>query len=302
MNKFGGSKSIDLLRAFTIALIGGLLSLGALPAQAGEYVPPDEAFEGPGGWAVIDPSTGIVYGVIVGDWDRETWDQVKNSGSVDGYMGCPAPCELRYQTRATEDGNVAGWHGTSTTIDKDGNASQTNDGSVRYDSATGNFTIRNRSGDGTVTEQTLVPEKTSRDADGKGRSMNLSSGIIDVTVKKEFSSEDQVASVQTYRSNLVDPNLEVTIGIPGLSPDGFLRYLFGPNTTAADLEVIDSDITSTLLSKGYGKTESSIDEETGEELISEVLNEADAFVAAIVSLAKDIISFIGNLLGFGERP
>jgi len=62
-NKLSGIRRIAA--ATSLAL---LFSLGiAQPSFAEEYVPPPEAFEGVGGWAVIDPTTGIVYGVIVGD-------------------------------------------------------------------------------------------------------------------------------------------------------------------------------------------------------------------------------------------
>ena len=71
------------------------------------YVPPAEASEGVGGWAVVDPVTNVVHGVIVCD--------IQNcgpGGTFDGvlpgeYMGC-TNCNLRFQTRATADGNVAG--------------------------------------------------------------------------------------------------------------------------------------------------------------------------------------------------
>ena len=104
------------------------------------YEPPAEALNGVGGWAVVDPTTGNVHGVIVA-----TIDTFRERNGVIGheYMGCASNCVLRFQTRATDDGNVAGWHGTQTNIDANGNASQTNDGSVKWNDSTKNFTIKN---------------------------------------------------------------------------------------------------------------------------------------------------------------
>jgi RimJ/RimL family protein N-acetyltransferase len=78
------------------------------PAAEAEYVPPPEAHEGVGGWAVVDPETGNVHGVIVG-----TIETFNSRGGAIGheYMGCHSNCVLRFQTRATADGNVAGWRG-----------------------------------------------------------------------------------------------------------------------------------------------------------------------------------------------
>ena len=280
-----------------------LFAFGASqPAFAEEYVPPPEAFEGLGGWAVIDPTTGIVYGVIVGDWNAETWEVVKNTRTVDGYMGCPAPCELRFQTRATADGNVAGWHGTQTNIDADGNATQTNDGSVRFDQSSGTFSINNRSGD-ISTSQTLVPEKTARDESGQGRSMDLGTGLVDIKISKRIVSGSESATVDTYRSDLADTTVDAVIALPGLGSEGNLEYVFGSrgNTSlepVSELGQIRTDLISILMGMGFTKTIESVDEETGQDSSTEVLDESNAFVDAIMSITTKITSFLGSLLGF----
>jgi hypothetical protein len=281
-----------------------LLSFGLTqPAFAEEYVPPPEAFEGPGGWAVVDPTTGIVYGVIVGDFNEETWEEVKNTRTVDGFMGCPAPCELRFQTRATEDGNVAGWHGTQTNVDADGNATQTNDGSVRFEESTGNFEINNQTEDGVTTTQTLVPEKTSRDENGEGRSMDLGTGIVDIRTSKRIASGSESASVDTYRSNLSDTTVDAVIALPGLGSEGTLEYVFGAkgNTSSEpvnELGQIRTDLVSILMSMGFTKTVDAVDEETGEESTTEVLDESNAFVTTILTVTQSIVDFFSSLLGF----
>jgi hypothetical protein len=298
-NKFSGVQRIATATALSL-----LVAFGASqPAFAEEYVPPPEAFEGPGGWAVVDPTTGIVYGVIVGDWDEETWEEVKNTRTVDGFMGCPAPCELRFQTRATEDGNVAGWHGTQTNIDADGNATQTNDGSVRFDESTGNFQINNQTGDGATTTQTLVPEKTSRDENGEGRSMDLGTGIVDIKTSKRIESGSQSATVDTYRSDLSDTTVDAVIALPGLGSEGNLEYVFGArgNTSSEpvnEVSQIKTDLISILMGMGFTKTVDSLDEETGEVSSTEVLDESNVFVGAIMTITESIADFISSLLGF----
>ena len=290
----------------TATALSLLFSFGiAQPSFAEDYVPPPEAFEGPGGWAVIDPTTGIVYGVIVGDWNAETWEEVKNTRTVDGYMGCPAPCELRFQTRATADGNVAGWHGTQTNVDADGNATQTNDGSVRFDQSTGNFQINNQTGDSS-SSQTLVPEKTSRDENGEGRSMDLGTGIVDIRTSKKIVSGSESASVDTYRSNLSDTTVDAVIALPGLGSEGNLEYVFGSreNTSlepVSEIGQVRTDLISILMGMGFTTTLETIDEETGEVSSTEVIDESNTFVSAILTVTQGIVDFISSLFGLTER-
>lgn len=300
------SQKTKLQRVASVAALTLLLSIGSVQtSQASEYVPPPEAFEGPGGWAVVDEN-GNVYGVIVGDFNEATWEEVKNTRTVDGYMGCPAPCGLRFQTRATEDGNVAGWHGTQTSVDEDGNATQTNDGSVRYDESSGTFQISNQAPDGTTTTQTLVPEKTSRDSQGKGRSMDLSSGIVDIKTSKRVSSGDVSASVNTIRSSLSDETVDVTIALPEVTDDGqSLEYVFAQKSpevseSMSPVSQVRSDVASLLINMGFTKTVNSVDEETGEETSIEVLDESNVFVGAVLNVTQGIMDFLDSILGWFE--
>ena len=283
------------LKNFASATLAVVLALGmAQPSFAEEYVPPPEAFQGVGGWAVVD-GNGNVYGVIVGDFNEQVWEEVKDTRTVDGYMGCPAPCGLRFQTRATADGNVAGWHGTQTNVDSDGNASQTNDGSVRYDAPSGNFEITNDDGNGATTVQTLIPEKTSRNADGTGTSMNLSTGIVDIRTSKRITSGSESADVTIYRENLADSTADVEASLPSVS-NTTLRYVFGGETGASTDEV-ESDLVSILIGMGLSTTVTSVDEETGEETSTEVLDESNPFVSAVLNVGRGIVEFLTSLFG-----
>jgi hypothetical protein len=283
------------LKAISSALLAFVLMFGSSqPSVASEYVPPPEAFEGLGGWAVIDPRTGYVYGVIVGNWNEQTWQEVKNTRTVDGYMGCPGQCELRFQTRATADGNVAGWHGTQTVIDENGNATQVNDGSVRYNEVTGTFEIRSQSSAGSTTEQTLVPSLTSRNPDGQGTSMDIHSGILDIRITSTIEAAGESATIEATRRNISDPNLATTVTIGGLGPNGtVLENTF--DVTGA--QALETNIISILMSQGFSVTEVLVDEITGEETSTEVLDTSSSFVNAILQLTQEIVGFIDSLLG-----
>jgi hypothetical protein len=71
------------------------------------------------GWAVV-ADDGTVHGVIV----CNNWCAGK---TLPGYMGCENGCRLIVQGQQTEDGNVAGWHGSG----------------VKYNDDTGRFTLPN---------------------------------------------------------------------------------------------------------------------------------------------------------------
>lgn len=137
-------------------------SLFDIPVAA--YTPPLEASQGVGGWAVVHPVTGVVHGVIVGTIETyNAW----NGRMPSEYMGCPAGCLLRFQTRATADGNVAGWHGPEVTYDS---SDQTFNLGFSSQAPNGSTTVK----------QKLIPEKTA--ADG----VNLSTGLVDI--RTEFVS------------------------------------------------------------------------------------------------------------------
>jgi hypothetical protein len=247
------------------------------------YEPPAEAMNGVGGWAVVDPVTGNVHGVIVA-----TIDTFRERNGVIGheYMGCASNCVLRFQTRATDDGNVAGWHGTQTNIDANGNASQTNDGSVKWNDTTKNFTIKNSSTDSTKAKvtrtQTLIPEKTA--SDGK----NLHTGIVDINTEYDSSTiAGQRVKGSTKQKNLEDKNSTINVEFPNWAEGKNLTYE-NPNLF---VENIDSDVENELKKDGL-ETTTNPDTELVEE------SEDVIFVKAIKALTENVKSFFSSLFGF----
>jgi hypothetical protein len=67
--------------------------------------PPTQTQSAVGGFAIVDPATGIVHGVIAGSIENFGGNN-KTMGSE--YMGCSAGCLIVQQSTATQDGNVAG--------------------------------------------------------------------------------------------------------------------------------------------------------------------------------------------------
>jgi hypothetical protein len=93
-------------------LVFGLLTLIPISANA----------EGLGGYAIVDPSTGVVHGVIVAN----SSDPFGNGGVMPHeYMGCPAGCVIVQQSTADQNGNVAGVHGPNVRYNQERNVFQT---------------------------------------------------------------------------------------------------------------------------------------------------------------------------------
>jgi len=244
------------------------------PEPEPSYTPPPEASEGSGGWAVVDPDTGRVHGVIVG-----TIDTYNSRGGTIGheYMGCSADCVLRFQTRATADGNVAGYSSSGNT-------------EVKFDSSQNNFSIKDNNGG---YESTLIPERTARDEAG----MDLSTGLVDTKTKQ--TTEENVEIRQTQEDYL-DEEIETSILFPEWGTDGKLFHYISELQAR---ESIESDVDSELVSEGYTAeqetTTESVNEETGEvttETTTEtVIDEESAFVKTVRVWTDSVVNFFKGI-------
>jgi hypothetical protein len=74
-----------------------------------------------GGFAVVNPETGVVHGVIVGSIEYFGGND-RTMGSE--YMGCPAGCLIVQQSTSDQNGNVAGIHGPNVTYNDNRNVFQ----------------------------------------------------------------------------------------------------------------------------------------------------------------------------------
>lgn len=243
------------------------------------YVPPPEAFEGDGAWARVDVATGEVLHVCACPGRVNAWD----SWRAGAGGAVPPGTAMRFQARATPDGNVAGW------------------GDATFDQSSGRFRVDNGQ-----SSFEIVPENTSRNADGTGRSYNIGSGIVDITTDNTFRSGDTSANVRTYRSDYQDSTVDVSLGLPDLGENGsLLTYETETRTSESSerpsaLDQISLDVDSLLMENGYVATDITIDEETGEETTTQIVDSENTFVVAIREVTQSVVEFLSSLLGFGR--
>jgi hypothetical protein len=117
---------------YAIGCLFALLSSATSSAQAEETIyhygdgtssttPPTAAQAAVGGFAIVNPETGVVHGVIVGSIQFFGGNDKTMSHE---YMGCPAGCKIIQQSTSDQNGNVAGIHGPDVTYNQDRNVFQ----------------------------------------------------------------------------------------------------------------------------------------------------------------------------------
>jgi hypothetical protein len=119
-------KTLSLLLALTMSV----LSINSSYASEIIYhygdgtsgtTPPTPEQSEVGGFAVVNPETGIVHGVIVGSVEYFGGND-KTMGS--DFMGCPVGCLIVQQSTSDQNGNVAGIAGPNVTYNEDRNVFQ----------------------------------------------------------------------------------------------------------------------------------------------------------------------------------
>ena len=119
-------------KSLAIALLSVFLIAPSFNAHASETIyhygdgtsgttPPTPTQAAVGGFAIVNPETGVVHGVIVGSIDYFGGNN-RTMGSE--YMGCPAGCLIIQQSTSDQNGNVAGVHGPDVTYNQDRNVFQ----------------------------------------------------------------------------------------------------------------------------------------------------------------------------------
>jgi hypothetical protein len=87
----------------------------------------NETSESIGGFAIVNPETGVVHGIITGSIEYfGNNDKTMNSE----YMGCPPGCKIIMQSTADQGGNVAGIHGPNVTYNENKNVYQSVENNV----------------------------------------------------------------------------------------------------------------------------------------------------------------------------
>ena len=119
-------------KSLAVALLSVFLIAPSFNAHASETIyhygdgtsgttPPTPVQAAVGGFAIVNPETGVVHGVIVGSIDYFGGNN-RTMGSE--FMGCPAGCLIVQQSTADQNGNVAGIHGPNVTYSQERNVFQ----------------------------------------------------------------------------------------------------------------------------------------------------------------------------------
>ena len=231
------------------------------PAPEPEYVPPPEAFEGEGGWAVVDPKTGNVHGVTVCTASVCGPDGAWGGKMPVEYMGC-TDCVLRFQTRAQESGNVVGVHSHGET-------------EVKWNGNNSNSFSYSTGSDNNRTSGTLVPEKTMLDGN------SIDTGVVN---KKTTSTLENGVKIDRTQEDYLDKDLETSVLLPDWNGNSKL-FSYGSEISA--FESIESDVNEELVVDGFVTT----DEETQET----VIDEESPIVQTIRSLTESVLDFFRGL-------
>jgi hypothetical protein len=102
-----------------------------------------------GGYAVVNPETGVVHGVIV----ASSSDPFGNGGVMPmEYMGCPSGCLIVQQSTADKNGNVGGIHGPNVTYDQNRNVFQVTESDITQNQTV----IESTSGTSSIETEILV--------------------------------------------------------------------------------------------------------------------------------------------------
>jgi len=109
------------MSSFTINLASASETIYHYGDGTSGTTPPTQAQSAVGGFAVVNPETGVVHGVIVGS---VAYFGGNNRTMGHEYMGCPAGCLIVQQSTSDQNGNVAGIHGPNVTYKDNRNVFQ----------------------------------------------------------------------------------------------------------------------------------------------------------------------------------
>jgi hypothetical protein len=174
-----------ILSVIAIALMLPILQTSN--ANAGETGEPV------GGFAIVNPATGVVHGVIVGSIEYFGG----NNRTMDSeFMGCPIGCLIIKQSTSDQNGNVAGIHGPNVTYNQDRNVFQsTQTNTVQTETVTSpvlNETVTSSVLQTSVTE-TSVTETTTASV------LNTSVTTVTSSILQTFVTETVTSSaLNTY--------------------------------------------------------------------------------------------------------
>lgn len=247
-----------------------------------DYVPPAEAYEGVGGWAVVNPLTGVVHGVVVCNAAACGPDGRNGGVTRSEYMGCPAGCVYRFQSKAQASGNVVGIHSDGyNKVEWDGDDKGTFSVSRGQDSSnTGTSSSKS----------TLVPSKTM--ADGE----RFDTGFVNTQTK---ATTNKGVKVDQFKKDY-ESNTETDILFPEWGVEGKLFQYLSQQQAESNLE---GDVDNELILEGYTTEETTTtettDETTGETTTTTttetVIDEENVFVKTVREWTQSVVDFFRGI-------
>ena len=129
---------------------------------------------------------------------------------------------------------------------------------------------------------------------GEGTSMDINTGIVETTTSATIEAAGESATVRAIRRKSADSTLEGTVSFNGLGPIGTVTINDFDSLGAKSLE---SSVISILMYQGFTRTETLVNEESGEETSTQVLDNSNSFVNAILQLGQEVGIFLDSLLG-----
>jgi hypothetical protein len=178
---------------------------------------PTPAQSAVGGFAVVNPETGVVHGVIVGSID---YFGGNNRTMGHEYMGCPAGCLIIQQSTSDQNGNVAGIHGPNVTYNENRNVFQ-----VAQSNTTQSQTITESTSNTSAVETEVSVSRSVRNYEFGVQDLTNTNGAFQMTevapaqntsvqiaaTTNEYSCEESVficsAKRSTTSTNLVDESV-----------------------------------------------------------------------------------------------
>ena len=169
-------KKILSILLLTITMSGFTIN----PAQAGDAV---------GGFAVVNPETGVVHGVITGSIEYFGGND-RTMGSE--YMGCPAGCLIVQQSTADQNGNVAGIHGPNVTYNDNRNVFQ-----VAESNTTQSQTVTESASNTSAIETEILVSRSVRDYEFGVQDLTNTNGAFQMTELSPIQNTSAQASTNT---------------------------------------------------------------------------------------------------------
>ena len=208
-----------------------------------------------GGYAVVNPETGTVHGVIV----ATSSDPFKNGGTMPmEYMGCPVGCIIVQQSTADRDGNVSGKFTHAET-------------SVIYNSGSGKFEVT----ESNPTQNQVVTESASN------------TSAVETVVSVSPSVRNYEFSLQDFRNST--GQFEMTEVVPPQNTGTLISATtneYSCEESALICSASRSTISTNLIYESVSFSERSTSSQVSDKVISEAKNKVREQIGLILLMLK----------------